>query len=191
MSALPAANFNVSLAEYLEQERSAEVKHEYLGGMVYAMAGASTAHNDISVNLIAALHAALRGSGCRTYGSDMQVRVPALGRTACYYPDALIACDPADKGNGWRERPGAVFEIISDSTRATDEREKRLHYLNVENLEKYLRLEQKSPLAVVDRRTPAGWQTEVIAGLEKTVVFSVNGREISLPLASLYEGVEF
>jgi Uma2 family endonuclease len=175
--------------EYLETEIRSEFKREYLGGVVYAMAGASEAHNIIAANLMGMLHARLRGKRCQPFGSDMKVRLLPLDSTYYYYPDAMIACDPADSGHGWRERPSALFEIISEETRRIDEREKRLAYLQLASLEAYVRIEQDRAEVVIERRTPDGWKAERLIGLEAVVRLPT--LEIELPLAELFERVDF
>ena len=174
--------------EYLETEIRSEFKREYLGGVVYAMAGASEAHNIIAANLMGILYARLRGKPCQPFGSDMKVRLLPLDSTYYYYPDAMIACDPTDSGRGWRERPSALFEIISEDTRRIDEREKRLAYLQLARLEAYVRIEQDRAEVVIERRTPEGWRAEGLSGLEAVVRLPTLG--IDLPLGELFERVQ-
>ena len=178
--------------DYLATEPYSEVKREFLGGAVYAMSGASEPHNRISTNLIAMLYNRLRGRRCEAFGSDMQVKiVPAVSELgpSYYYPDAMIACDPTDTGNRWRERPSALFEITSKSTRRVDEREKRAAYLSIPSLEAYVRILQDQPAVVYHVRTPTVWKLEQVTGLEG--VLRLPSLEIELPLAELYERVEF
>lgn len=182
----------ISVEEYLAKEELSQVKHEYLGGAVYAMSGASESHNRIAMNLYAMLHARLRGRRCEPFGSDMRLRLQPRpdGHVYFYYPDAMIVCDPADSpGEAWRERPTALFEIISGSTRHIDTREKRLAYLQIGSLQAYVRIEQKRPEAIVERRTAEGWKMEQITGLESAIRLPF--LEIELPLAELYERVTF
>ena len=189
MSTAAAHEPFITEEEYLETELRSEFKREYLGGVVYAMAGASEAHNIIAMNLYAALHRQLRGKGCQPFGSDMKVRLLPLDSTYYYYPDAMIACDPADSGNGWRERPSALFEIITEDTRRIDEREKRLAYLQLAALQFYVRIEQDRPEVVIEWRTPEGWKSARLSGLDAVV--QLPSLEIELPLAELYERVKF
>jgi Uma2 family endonuclease len=153
------------------------------------MAGASDAHNTIAANLAGMLYIQLRGKPCQPFGSDMKVRLYPLDAAYYYYPDAMIACDPTDLGNGRRERPAALFEIISEETRRVDEREKRLPYLQLPSLQAYVRIEQERAEVVVDLRTPEGWRTERWKGLE--AIMRLPALEIELPLADLYERVVF
>src|ERR1043165_4536311 len=84
--------------EYLALERSAEERHEYLDGEIYAMAGESGEHGDISVNIVGILFAQLKGKPCRARTKDTKVRrgpQPTLGRnmTGLYsYPDIVVIC---------------------------------------------------------------------------------------------------
>ncbi len=189
MNAIAAGPSEITVEEYLADELLSDVKHEYLGGVVYAMAGASEPHNIIAMNLYAALHRGLHGKPCQPFGSDMKVRLRPLEAAYFYYPDAMVACDPTDSGHGWRERPAALFEIISEETRRVDEREKRVPYLQLPSLLAYVRIEQSKPEVVVDRRTPEGWKSERVSGLDAVVRLPELG--IELPLAELFERVTF
>ncbi|MBV9656716.1 MAG: Uma2 family endonuclease [Verrucomicrobia bacterium] len=180
----------LTVEEYLASEPLSEVKREYLGGQVYAMAGASDPHNIIASNLAGMLYNCLRGQQCRPFGSDMRLRLQQPGGTYFYYPDAMIACDPTDVGKGWRERPAALFEILSDSTRQIDAREKRAAYLGLGSLDAYVRIEQARAEVIVERRTSnGGWQMERHLGVAATVRLPGKLGMIELPLAELYEGV--
>jgi len=189
VSTLTHSSELVTVEEYLEGELRAETKHEYLGGLVYAMAGASEAHNVIAANLMGMLHAQLRGKACQPFGSDMKVRLQTLGDTYFYYPDAMVACDPSDSGRGWRERPAVLFEILSVETRRLDEREKRFAYLQISSLQAYVRIEQAGAEAVVERRASGKWQSERLAGLD--AILRLPEIAASLPLAELYERLRF
>jgi Uma2 family endonuclease len=193
MSATAIRTRDVTVEEYLAAEAQATVKHDYVDGAVYAMAGASEAHNTIAMNLYRMLGGQLRGKACQPFGSDMKVWVRSEPGQCFYYPDAMAACDPADSGHGWRERPAALFEIISDETRRVDEIEKRLVYWRIPSLRAYVRLEQDRPAAIVDRRIsdadPGGWRTESLEGLD--AILRLPDLSLELPLDELYERVRF
>lgn len=179
----------LGVEEYLAGELRADTRHEYLGGLVYAMAGASEEHNVIAANLVGMLHAQLRGKPCQPFGSDMKVRLQTLGDTYFYYPDAMVACDPSDSGRGWRERPAVLFEILSEETRRVDEREKRFAYLQIPTLQCNVRMEQARAEAIVERRAAGTWHGEKISGLDAVLHLPEIG--VRLPLAELYERLRF
>lgn len=192
MSALLLPESYLTVEEYLAREERSDVKHEHLGGDVYAMSGASTSHNRIAMNLYGMSRHQLRGKRCEMFGSDMKLRLSmnAPDSTYFYYPDAMIVCDQKGSARyGWRERPAAIFEIISESTRHVEEREKKLAYLQLPSLEAYVRIEQERPEAVVEMRTLEGWKRERIIGLEGIIRLPTLG--VELPLAELHERVIF
>lgn len=86
---------NLSPEEYLTQEEKALTKHEYINGEVYEMAGASSAHVTISLNVASLLKAHLKGSNCRVFISDMKVRIDRLN--VFYYPDVIVTCNEKDR----------------------------------------------------------------------------------------------
>src|SRR5882724_600822 len=84
----------ISVEDYLEGELSSPIKHEYLGGVVYAMAGARNTHNVIKDNTLISLGVRLRGKRCRPHGSDTKVRIQLLKQIRFYYPDDQVVCEP-------------------------------------------------------------------------------------------------
>ena len=191
MSVSVLAQSYMTVEEFLAGEELSPVKYEYLGGMVYAMAGAGEPHNRIAFSLYGMLYNRLRGRRREPFGPDMKLRLhfPSSGSTYFYYPDAMVVCNPTDEGHGWREQPAALFEILSESTRQIDEREKRVAYLGLHSLAAYVRIEQDRPEIIVERRTLEGWQMERFIGLD--AVLKLPTLEIELPLAELYERVTF
>jgi Uma2 family endonuclease len=84
----------ISIEEYLAGELESPIKYEYLGGFVYAMAGARNLHNLIKGSIFAAAFHRLRGQRCRPWNSDTKIRIQLPGHTRFYYPDDSIVCDP-------------------------------------------------------------------------------------------------
>ena len=97
---------------------------------------------------------------------------------------------PAQSANRLvQDEPAALFEVLSRRTRRIDEGEKKDAYETIPSLSVYVLLEQESPAAVVFRRTERGFVREVYQGLDAVV--PLREIEIDLPLAEIYEGVEF
>ncbi|MFO1352960.1 MAG: Uma2 family endonuclease [Gammaproteobacteria bacterium] len=111
MSSLPKFK-RLSVDDYLERERDSRIRHEYVEGELFAMAGASRAHNTISLNLAAAFRAHLQGTPCRAYMADMKVRVSAR---RFYYPDVLVSCQAALEAEDeyYETKPKLIVEVFS------------------------------------------------------------------------------
>lgn len=189
MTAVPQSALRISPEDYLEGEKLAAVKHEYVDGAVYAMAGASRRHNLIATNTLVALANHLRGKSCVPFNSDMKVRLPAEWADAFYYPDVSVSCDPADNHAYYLARPVLLFEVISPETEQTDRREKRLAYRTIPGVKMYVILEQARIAATVLRAAETGWQTDVLEGATAPLVLDPIG--LTLSLGQLYERVEF
>lgn len=86
----------VDETDYLRGEETAASKHEFVGGEIYAMAGASERHNRIALNIAFHLRSATRGKPCRAFMADMKLCLS--GGTTYYYPDAMLVCDPDGHG---------------------------------------------------------------------------------------------
>src|SRR5215210_9413337 len=136
---LPKERQSLSVGGYLEGERDSEVRHEYVAGQAYAMAGASARHNRIALNIAGRLNDLLADGECEAFMSDMKVRVaPDL----FYYPDVVVACDPAGGDPYVRAEPRLVVEVLSPSTERTDRREKLAAYQSCPSLQEYALVSQ-------------------------------------------------
>jgi Uma2 family endonuclease len=179
----------ISVEDYLAGELDSPVKHEYLAGVVYAMAGARNAHHTIKGNSFAALHARLCGRSCRPFDSDTKIRIRQRGHTRFYYPDTSVTCRPNWARESFQDEPKVIVEVLSRSTRRIDEGEKKDAYLTIPSLSVYLLVEQDTPAVVVFRRAEEGFNREVYDGLD--AIIPLPEIESELPLAEIYEAIEF
>jgi Uma2 family endonuclease len=188
MSAAPKWNL-ISVEDYLAGELISPVKHEYLGGVVYAMAGARNLHGVIKGNIFGATFIRLRGRRCRPFDSDTKVRIQLPTHFRFYYPDDSVVCEQNPLSDSFQDQPVVIFEVLSRKTRRIDEGEKKDAYLTIPSLRVYALVDQESPVIVVFRRTSSGWVREIYDGLD--AVLPLSEIEIELPLAEIYDGVEF
>lgn len=147
----------ISVKDYLAGELESPVKHEYLGGAFYAMAGARNVHNTFAGNIFAALHARLRGRKCKPFNSDTKIRVRLPTHWRFYYPDASVVCRPNPPDDSFQDEPAVIFEVLSRATRRIDGGEKKDAYLTIPSLAAYVLVEQDTAAAVVYRRTEQGF----------------------------------
>jgi Uma2 family endonuclease len=187
MTAEAAAKHFITVEEYLSGEEAAEVKHEYLGGLVYAMAGATNTHNRLAGNSYAALHAQLRGQRCQPFNSDTKVRVQFSDHTRFYYPDVQVVWRQNPGSDHFQDDPAVIIEIVSPSTRRTDEQEKRAAYFHLPSLWIYVLIEQESVAATVWRRSDTGFVREDYEG--RAAILELGDISAKLALAEVYEGV--
>lgn len=188
MTAAPKLNL-VSVEDYLAGELISPIKHEYLGGVVYAMAGARNAHNRIVSNTQGSLHVRLRGTRCRAWNSDTKIRVRLPNQIRFYYPDTSVICRPNRAEDSFQDEPVVIVEVLSPSTRRIDDGEKKDAYLTIASLSVYLMVEQSAAAVTAYRRTAQGFVREVYQGLDAVV--PLPEVESELPLSELYEDVEF
>ncbi|MBX3167919.1 MAG: Uma2 family endonuclease [Candidatus Eremiobacteraeota bacterium] len=179
----------ISPSEYLARELKSTVKHEYVGGVVYAMSGARNRHNLIATNIIGVLFGLLRGHRCRVYNSDTKVRIQLPTHSRFYYPDAQVVCQGNPESDVYQDSPSLVVEVLSTSTRRVDSGEKREGYLTIPSLGLYLMVEQEQPIVVAYRRTEEGFVREIFEGRE--AVIPIPELKLALPLAEIYGRVEF
>ncbi|WP_375340826.1 Uma2 family endonuclease [Okeania sp. SIO2C9] len=125
-------------------EEKSQIKHEYIDGEIYAMAGASDAHVTISLNLAALLRSHVRGRGCRVYISDMKARIETKNKNKFYYPDVMVTCDKRDQETtNYKSFSCFIVEVISDSTEAFDRGDKFADYQTLDSLQEYVLINPK------------------------------------------------
>ena len=144
--------------DYLNTEQDTEIRHEYVDGQIYAMSGASAAHNLLAGELFAALHANTEPP-CHVFMSDMKLVIKQQDKQFAYYPDLMVACDTQEESAYYRQQPILLIEVLSPSTQRTDLGEKLANYSSVPSLREYLIVSQDTPhLQLFRRRT--NWQAE-------------------------------
>src|SRR5688500_4621394 len=181
----PVPLLTLTVAEYLESEKFSHARREYLAGQVYAMAGASAAHNLIAGNIFARLRTHLRGGPCQVFISDMKLRIEAIN--TFYYPDVMVTCDPEDREDYFKSRPSLIIEVSSPSTVVIDRREKLLAYQRIPNLREYILISQDEIKVEIYRRHQGGrWWEQTLEGESELELESVG---LKIVLNDIYEDV--
>lgn len=181
----PASRTPVSLEDYLAAERLADAKHELWAGEVFAMAGASFAHNQIVGNVVGELRGRLRGRPCNVLPSDMRVFVPS--KPGVVYPDVTVVCGESrfrDEERDVLTNPTLVVEVLSESTERFDRGEKFAGYRSVESVRQVVLVSQHERRIEVYTRAAAGrWILDETVASGTAVLESI-GSEI--PLDEIY-----
>ena len=178
--------------EYLALERQSEIRHEFLDGFVYAMAGESPTHSTICFNLAVSVGSQLRDKPCRGFSPNMKVRAGEKGLYA--YPDLMIVCgEPVslDERGDVLINPTVIFEVLSPSTEAYDRGEKFERYrTHIETLRDYLLVSQDQPrVEHHHRETDGTWTRAEVTGLAETL--SLASIDCSIGLADVYSRITF
>ena len=159
--------------DYLTLEADSNVKHEFLDGEIYAMAGGTVEHALLSGDVITELRMQLRGGPCRVATSDLRVRVLETGKAT--YPDVTVICgdaelDPEDVQGHTVVNPSVVVEVTSKSTEHYDRGDKfDLHYSRIPTLREYVLVSHRERSIEVRRRGPEGQWTTATAGPSESV----------------------
>ena len=144
----------ISEQEYLAGELHSNIKHEYIGGQVYAMAGVSKNHERITGNIFRHFGNHLEGSPCEPFASDLKVKAGA----DFFYPDVMVVCDDQTTDEYYTEYPVILVEVLSKSTRKTDHSIKRMAYLKIPTFREYVLIEQDFVDVEVVRKSQ-NWQS--------------------------------
>jgi len=174
----------VTEEEYLAGEEQTEIAHEYVEGRVFAMSVPTDTHGEIAGAIYAALFSHLSSKRCRPWMGNMRVRLAFLNRTIHYIPDVLVACDDPPRDRRFREQPLAIFEVLSQTTEATDQREKLLAYTTLPTLQHYFIVRQERMEIAHVRRGESGWEEFVLTQPEHEVV--IPELDFRLPLRAIY-----
>lgn len=186
---IPApSQYYISPEEYLAGEEISPIKHEYIRGEVYAIAGANDAHVTISLNVASALKNDLRGSGCRVFIADMKASIEKAN--IFYYPDVMVTCDERDRATPtFKQYPCLIVEVLSKSTEAFDRGDKFADYQQIENLQEYVLINQKRQRVECFRRNAEGlWVLYTYTPGSEVHLASVN---FHVSIDALYEDVTF
>ncbi|MGR9108306.1 MAG: Uma2 family endonuclease [Gammaproteobacteria bacterium] len=166
-------------AQYLEYEQSQSIRHELVDGYLYAMTGASDRHEEIALNLAAALQMHLRGSACRVYKGDLKIRVA----DDFYYADVFVRCSEERGDPYFKTDPLLVAEILSPSTQRYDRGDKRLAYLSLPSLREYVLISQDEMVVEIYRSE----QASIAERFDKPEdVLELKSVDFKIGLADLY-----
>lgn len=171
----------ISEQEYLAGELASEIKHEYIDGAVYAMAGASANHVRIVANLVAKLHPHLANTGCEPFFSDMKVKAG----NNFFYPDVIVDCGKENGDAYYTNTPVIIIEVLSKSTRKTDKALKRLAYQSLPSLQEYVLIEQDFVDVEICRRANH-WRSEHCFLGENICFMSI---DLTMPVEEIYARV--
>jgi Uma2 family endonuclease len=178
------ANF-ITVEDYLQGEPESEVRHEYIGGCVHAMAGGSDAHNRIAGNLFASLHPHFRSGPCRLFFADVKARLQVAQEDIFYYPDIMVVCDPRDTNAYYKRFPKLIIEALAPNTERIDRSEKFLNYIQIDSLEEYALISQDAVEVTVFRRADH-WKPQIMRSTSEVVRFESCGIEVAV--ADIYHG---
>jgi Uma2 family endonuclease len=177
--------------EYLELERKAEIKSEYLDGEMFAMSGVWREHSTIVVNIITELNNQFKGRPCEVHGPEMRVKVSPTGLYT--YPDVLALCEEPLFEDDYLDtlvNPQLIIEVLSDSTESYDRGKKFAHYRTIDSLREYVLVSQaECRIERFARQDDGNWlyaeSTDPDGAIELACV------ACRLPLSSVYDKVDF
>lgn len=163
----------MTVEQFLEWEADEGVRHQFVDGEVFLMAGAEDRHVTVAGNIYMALRRHLRGTPCKVFMADMRLIVAKAKHV--YYPDVLVTCSAADlKSRSSKSEPKLVVEVLSRKTAAFDRGEKFTAYRTLESLEEYVLVDPKSRRSDVYRKGSEGlWVLHPVAAGELLALASV------------------
>lgn len=179
-------------AEYFALEQASEIKHEYVGGEIIAMSGASLTHNTIVANLMTTLGGQLGDSPCLVVASDMRLKIESA-RVSYRYPDVTVICDTPQivgENPGTLLNPTVLIEVLSDSTAMTDRTDKLREYRQLPSLQAYLLITQDTPrIERYLRGDDPHWLYMDMVGMAGEI--TIPPLNCTLKLADVYKKVTF
>jgi Uma2 family endonuclease len=172
----------LTVEEYLELEKTSEVRHEYVDGELLAMAGEKRRHNNLVGRLYRLLIDIASNQKCEVVFETVKLRT----RTTRYrYPDLVVSCAPGDD-DYFIDNPCFIAEVLSSSTEQTDITKKLEEYTRLPTVERYITVSQNSRFVVVYKREGEKWLVEA---LDETGEFDVPCLETKVTLERLYQGI--
>ena len=144
----------MSESAYLAFEKVSKIKHEYVCGRIFAMAGTSKKHNKIALNIGFQCRQAARNTNCEAYIADVKLKI--AHRESYYYPDVMVGCE-IENNDYFIEKPCILVEVTSKSTETIDRREKLSSYKSIESLQTYLIVSQETMFVEAYQRQQQTW----------------------------------
>ena len=181
-----AADDRLTEAQFFAWLQLQETRYELVDGQPQAMVGATRRHDRIVANTIAALHGRLRGGRCVVNTVDTAIRIP---NGNIRYPDVSVDCGRFLDQDRAADAPALVVEVLSPSTSAIDQSRKLEEYKSVEAIRHILIVDPNRPSIIAHERGAAGWASRFADGIDAVVAITAIG--VPLPLAEIYEGLDF
>lgn len=164
-----AGRAKLSYAEYVSREEASELRHEFIDGEIFAMAGGTPEHAALIAAVTGVLFGQLRGGACRAFVTEVRTRIraDAKGPDVGVYPDVAIVCGPVVRDSEDPiaiVNPTVIIEVLSNSTEAYDRHGKFEHYRRLESLHEYVLVSQHEPRIERFAKEAAGWSPGFVAG---------------------------
>jgi Uma2 family endonuclease len=177
--------------DYLNFEREADTRHEFLDGEIYQMAGESLSHSRIYINLAAEIGSSLKGKRCEPLSPNMKVRTSTASLFS--YPDLTIVCgEPIfhDRKKDVLTNPQVIFEVLSPSTAEYDRTTKFQKYrMGNETLTDYILVSQDKPFVEhFFKQADGNWLYQGYGAIDD--ILKIETVECQLSLREIYDRVE-
>ena len=178
---------SMTFEEFLDFAETAEGRHEFVGGVVYAMTGGTDWHNIVSLNLASLLTQHLKGNPYRAYMSDMGLKARSGAKSDCVYPDIMVCCDPKDNARRFRTSPTFIAQVASPSTERTDRKEKFDAFRAIPTLKDYAITQSETPRIELFSRA-RDWQATILRLDDE---FRLDSIGFAVPVRDLYEDIDY
>lgn len=186
MEALLKLSRRATYADYLAAEQNSEFRHEFIDGVIVAMAGGSDEHNALTSQVSSVLRSRLT-SPCRSYSADQRFWI--AGRARGRYADGSIICGPPEHpahDDQATTNPTIVVEVLSPTTEGDDDGDKRMDFQSLASLQAYVLVAQDERRVKVYRRDGETWRTSVHRDGES---FDLPMLTSAVPVAEVYDGI--
>ncbi len=189
MSSLSAQTL-FTAEEYLDLERKATFKSEYLSGQIYAMSGASLTHTRITLDLATELNIQLKEHECEVVTNDMRVKTTPI--ISYFYPDIVVFCgEPEFEDISFDTllNPVIIIEVLSPSTEEYDRGEKFDYYKQISSLKEYILVSQDKVSVEHYRLQDTQWTKDVFH--TRKDMLTLPSIKCQLTLEDIYTRVTF
>lgn len=176
-----------TIEEYLDLEKTSEIRHEFVYGKLIPMSGESKIANDIALNCATWLRQILTAKGFKVYVQSVKVQVDEKGLYR--YPDVMVAPKSDDANSHLVTQPIVLIEVVSESSADRDRVTKLREYVRIPSLQHYIIIDQFEALVESYRREGDSWTFEILENVNAEI--DIKAFDIKLSLIEIYEGIEF
>ena len=177
----------ISVAAYLENEKVADLKSEYVNGHCLPMVGASRVHDQLCMRLARCIGPHLSGTGCRLFRPSVKAHIRIPGDERFYYPDLQVACGELAEQPDYLDGPKLILEVLSPASAQREQEEKIPAYCAIATLEELVLFAYDAPRIEIWRRD-GRWVSETVTGPATLRLASIG---IELTARQIYAGLAF
>ena len=176
----------LTVQEYLELERTSDIRHDYHGGEIVNLAGATIRHNKIIQNILLTTGKKILDKGCHIFSESVMTEIVTVDTFV--YPDLVITCEDINMAEYLIVNPQIIIEVMSPSTETYDRGLKLKKYMATPSIRQVILISQnETKVEVYKKQSDTFFEVHILSKLEEEI--QLMGMDITFSLNDIYRGL--